>query len=83
MIRALLVFRIYMIIGYVVSLILVGYICFKYLFPMFGQWIVDLNHKMRSNGQRNRQWLKKRKVAKEQRKIDDSLSNPHRRAFYR
>lgn len=69
MVRALMVFRIYMITGYVVSLILVGYICFKWLFPMLGQWIVDLNCKMRSDGQRNRDWIAKRKAKKEQRKI--------------
>ena len=48
---------------YGLSLILGGYICFKHLFPMLGRWIVDLNRKMqekmRSDGQRNRQWLKK------------------------
>lgn len=48
MVRALMTFRIYMITGYVLALILMGYICFKYLFPMLGQWIVDLNCKMQN-----------------------------------
>lgn len=69
--------------GSIVStLIVVGWILFKTVFPMIGQWIYDLNYKMRMDGQRYRGWIAKRKVEKEQRKIDDSLSHPHRR-FYR
>jgi len=63
MVRVLMTFRIYMITGYVLALILMGWILSKIVFPILGRWIVDLNfrlqNKMRKDGQRNRQWLKK------------------------
>ena len=72
---------------YAFALFAGGWICFKWLFPMIGRGIVNLNYKMRMDGQRNtmriKRWRNKRRAAKAQRKIDDSLSNPHRRAFYR
>jgi len=52
-----------LIIQCVLILILGGWICFNWLFSVLRQWIVDLNfrlqNKMRKDGQRNRQWLKK------------------------
>jgi len=43
--------------GSVLTLITVGWILSKTVFPMFGQWIIDLSYKMRNDGQRNREWM--------------------------
>lgn len=67
-----------LVLQYILVLSAGAWICFKYLFPMLGRWIVDLNYKMRSNGQRNRQWLKKRsKSMYEKRWIQEEPPEEH------
>lgn len=55
MVRVLMTFRIYMITGYVLALILMGWILSKIVFPMIGRWIVDLCKKLEAANRRMEQ----------------------------
>lgn len=47
--------------GIILTLIIMGWVLSKTIFPMLGQGIIDLNYKvqkkMRMDGQRNRKWM--------------------------